>query len=769
MISAWSREKKLEVAFFAIFSVLILAIFYVLISMNGLVLGNDPAVHLEKAKIFIETGQIPLGNLGWTPPLYELLLAMIVYFTGANDIGHYIFLVKALAAITNWLLFMSVYLIGSKFFSKKVGAVAAVLLLMCFPMFELNLWGGYTSVLGIAFLLLLLLYLPLSVEKFGYLVVTFFVAFSVVLSHQLATFVAAIVLPPILLFMLVKSRGASFKVLIVLILGGGIAFFLYYFQAMIGYVGIIIEHVFFSQKTYAYQIPAASFYAFVINFGFILAIALGGIFVAFRLLRARRQLTFYLVLLCSFIVPLVLAESYLFGLYLPFHWFIYYLTPPMAVLAAVCVAFLADKASTFYTTNRMIFRKAWVKAVAISLVVLVSLMVVYRSNVVYGKIMEGSVYYSTIDLKAYEAGLWLRDTYPENSTVIVTEVPGFWFKEFTDKHVIAQTDPIIERNEIAESVLSLSYEVKHPQTLVKAYEAKGDISDENYISLDNVWYRASYSSGSGSFLLYTQDGVDYILKLSSLSKQVTFEDESYPKKLEFTYSNGNITLTETILVSNNSYPLNVSWTLTPLRTQIQNITLYLSTFFDLRFNFEKAQIPQLMDWVNPWDAPVPIRSTHGTGMDPTDWAVASFSSSDLKDGYVSLYDDKNEVAFAFKFDYLPDWGNIGALANRQIDAVRFQYQFSELDVNESVSRSYQMLTLAKNSYPTLQPEGLEGLFELKVPEFVVVTNDFSDYIRDYGVGFIVYDRNQLDTQMIHSKLLELIYSNDRYVIFKVQQ
>ena len=63
-----------------------------------------------------------------------------------------------------------------------------------------------------------------------------------------------------------------------LILGGGIAFFLYYFQAMIGYLDVVIEYVFFAVKTYAYQIPAASFNAFVVNFGFIFFFAIAGIF-----------------------------------------------------------------------------------------------------------------------------------------------------------------------------------------------------------------------------------------------------------------------------------------------------------------------------------------------------------------------------------------------------------------------------------------------------------------------------------------------------------
>jgi len=44
--------------------------------------------------------------------------------------------------------------------------------------------------------------------------------------------------------------------------------------------------------------------------------------------------------------------------------------------------------------------------------------------------------------------------------------------------VIAQTDPTVERNEIAEAVLGLSDEIQTPQTLLRAYQAKGDITSE---------------------------------------------------------------------------------------------------------------------------------------------------------------------------------------------------------------------------------------------------------------------------------------------------
>jgi len=754
-------SKKLEVIFVTVFSVLIFAIFYVLISMNGVVLGNDPAVHLEKAQIFLSTGQISLANLGWIPPLYQIVLAMIIAFTGATDIGQLIFLVKVLAVIVDWLLVFSVYLFASKYFSKRVGIIAVVLLLMAFPIYEANAFGGYTTVLALAFMLLVFIYTPLAVERVGYVVVAFFSAFALVLSHQLAAFLAVFIMPPVLLFMLIKSKGAHLKVVAALIFGGGVAFFLYYFKAMVGYLDVVIYYVFLGIKEYAYQIPAVTFNAFMINFGFILFFGLAGTAIAFLTLKKQKKPLFNLILMLSFFVPLFFAESYLVGLYLPFGWFIYYLTTPLVILAAVFVVFLADKVSLFYVKHRTAFRKNWVKVVTVALLVLLSVMVIYRSNVVYGRIMESSVYYSRTDTKALDAGVWLKANYPENTTVVVTEIPGFWFQEFCGKNVTAETDPAVQRNEIAESVLSLSYELQQPQTLLRAYEAKGYTADENWVSIDNVWYRASFSSDDGNFLSFVQGGENHTFTLSQLSKQVSFEDQSDPKKIVFTYSNDYVILTKTLTVQNDSYSISVQWALAPLNSSISNVSLYLTTLFDLRYHFDEAQIPGLMDWVNPWD--MPDADKRGNG----EWTVAGFTSADLKDNYTGLYDSTNDVAFAYKFSDVPDWGNIGALGNRQIDAVRFEYQLGNLSANQTVTRSYQTLCLSQNSYSPLQRDGVQGLFDLKVLPFTVVSRDFSDCIKKNNIGFIVYDKNQLDPQLIKSKLLQLVYSNDRYTIFKI--
>jgi hypothetical protein len=218
-----------------------------------------------------------------------------------------------------------------------------------------------------------------------------------------------------------------------------------------------------------------------------------------------------------------------------------------------------------------------------------------------------------------------------------------------------------------------------------------------------------------------------------------------------------------MLVQNDSYAIGVSWTVTPLQSDISNVILYLTTSFNLQFDFEKAQVPQLMNWVNPWDVPSKIIG----GPAGEEWAVATFTNSNSTDNYIGLYDDKNQLAYALNFTDLPDWGNIGALANRQIDAVRFEYQFNEINANQTVTRQYQVLTLTKNSFPTLQQNDLENLFSYKPDQFTISSRDYKNYIAENNIEFIVYDKNQLDPNLIRCKFLQLIYSNDRYDIFKV--
>jgi hypothetical protein len=738
-----------------------LALFYTLLSGNDLVLGNDPAVHLGTAEMFLASGKIRLSDIAWIPPLYHILLATLISFTGATNIEQMLFLMKTLTSLVDWLLLFSVYLIGAKFFGKKYGILASALMLLSFPLYEINFWGGYTGILSIAFMCLLFLYLALARKGFGLVLATFMLAFSVVLSHHLATFLTAIILPPFLLVMLIKSKGHFSKVWIAAILGGAAAFLIYYFQPILSHIDVLISHVFFEIKTYLYQVPAVSASSFMVNFGFILFFAFLGVFLAFFKLKEEKKLSFFLLLSLNLLVPLFLSQSYLFGLYLPYQWFIYYLLPPLAIFASVTFSFIIDLFFASYSKIKT-WRKTLMKIVCFSIVLVVFLMLLLHSQVLGGKINESTYYYSTSDVNGYNAALWLKENFPDAANVTVTEKPGSWFGLYSGKPVIAATNPIIERNVVAESVLDLSYEMEHPLTLVRAYAAKGNISDENYISINNVWRRISYLSAAGIFLNFTENNVAHRSALSNLSREIVFEEQSCPKKFIITYFNDDIILTESILVQNDSYPINVVWTLSPLRSEIDDVALYISYFFDLYFSFEKAYVPGSLDWANPWSKPSYAQRN--------EWAVVSFSRENLMpENYIGAYDEKNEIAFALKFADLPDWGNVGALSNRQIDAFRFQYQFDRININQTASFTYQILTFSKSSYPEMpQPSELKNLFNVKQSAFDVKTRNYASYIKEFKIEFLVYDKNRFDSKLLSSNLLQIVYSNDKYVICRIK-
>ena len=82
---------------------------------------------------------------------------------------------------------------------------------------------------------------------------------------------------------------------------------------MIGYLDDVIKYVFFAIKAYAYQIPATTFEAFTVNFGFVLFLGMAGVAIASYQLWKQKKPLVTLILMLSLFVPLFFAESYFFG------------------------------------------------------------------------------------------------------------------------------------------------------------------------------------------------------------------------------------------------------------------------------------------------------------------------------------------------------------------------------------------------------------------------------------------------------------------------
>jgi hypothetical protein len=746
-----------------VFSALVSILLYALISANGLVLGNDPAVHLSRAEMFLAMGRIPLGDVLWYPPLFHVWLATFIAFTGgaAITIEQAVFLLKCVTVLVNWLVIFSVYLLGRKFFGKKTGVLASSFLLISLPFWEVNFWGGYTSVASLGFMILLVYFLALNKKDTVTSLVIFMLTFFMVLTHQLTTFMAVLILGPFVLVTFFRSKGRFPKAWLAVILGGGLAFALYYSETIIPHIGdIIVLHILSGVQSLNYEIPAVTAQAFWLNFDFLLVFAAAGLIVGFFKSRENKQKSFFALLALGLLVPLLLTQTYLAGLLLPFERFIYYIVPFLAIFAAVAVAFIIDLMLSSY--RKMINRRVFIKIAAVVLVALMVVVLVVRFEELGKQVNEELYYYSISDRNAYDAAVWVRENYLGPATTVVSEKPGSWFGLYSGKMVIAANNLVIQRNVEAECVLDLACEIEQPTTLIRTYDAKGEISSENYVSMDDVWKRATYFDQEGAFLSFEMAGSQYRFALSELTRELTLNfQNNNSKSFDLKYYNDQVVVTENITVFNDMYQSTVNWNISPVQNEISNVTLYLTSYFDGSFSFQQAYIPGVLNWESPWNKPSEV------GPDNS-WAVVNFTGNALTDIYMGAYDAKNSVAFMMKFNKLPEWGNAGVLANHNIDAFRFQYQYDNISPGQNASSSYQILTLSKSSYSTMpQLNDLKSVFDVKA-DFELITRNFADYIKDSNIQFVVYSRDRFYIELLKSNILTLVYSNDGYVVCSVK-
>ncbi|MCW4023696.1 MAG: hypothetical protein NWF01_01505 [Candidatus Bathyarchaeota archaeon] len=702
-------------------------------------------------------GHIPVGEVFWYPPLYHVWLSTFISFTGAASIEQAIFMLKCVTVLVDWLLIFSVYLLAGRFFGKKSGVFAAAFMMIILPFYDLNFWGAYTSIASIALLVMLMFYLSSNKKDPAATLLIFMLTFSMVLTHQLTTFLAVLILGPVVLASFFRSRGRFSKVYLAVILGGALAFLLYYSPTILPHLGdIITYHLATEVRSMTYQIPLVSPQSIYLSYGFLIVLAALGMVAAFYKARKIKNLTVFALIALGFFVPFLLSQTYLIGLFLPFERFLNYIVPFTAIFAGIACAFIFEW--YFSTYQKHPNRKRLIQTLTVILIVLVAAVAVTRFETVGVRIHDGIYYYSLTDNTAYDAAVWLREHYPGTSTVVVSEKPGEWFGLYSGKMIIAAQDPIVQRNLAAECVLDLADEVETPITLLRVYDARGSISDELQINVDGVWQRMFVFDKTGTSIYFNQNGQSYHYSLSELTRQFTLDTQNNTAQINTTYSNQQIAITQKIQVSNDKYPINYDWSITPLQDQITNVTFRMT--LSLSFDGTKAYVPGVLNWESPWK--------YAQNTTKVAWTVVNFTSADVSDNFFGVFDEKNQAAFALKLGQLPSWGNIGAVATGWVDNLRLEFPVADIALGQNQSLTYQIETFTKTSYPDMPPlDQMKTVFDVQA-SYTIYSRSFMDYIKDQNIGFIVYDKPSFYPQLTESNILNVVYENNNYVICKIK-
>jgi len=124
-------------------------------SMDGILPGNDPAVHLGKAKTIIIDKGVNYSEIVWYPPLFHVFLAVLLLFVGTADVVVASLVLKFVVATINVLVLLSTYLLARRLLGRGVAVASAVFTILSVPLFEMICWGGYANFLGIAYIALI--------------------------------------------------------------------------------------------------------------------------------------------------------------------------------------------------------------------------------------------------------------------------------------------------------------------------------------------------------------------------------------------------------------------------------------------------------------------------------------------------------------------------------------------------------------------------------------------------------------------------------------
>ena len=739
------------------------------LSTAGILPGNDPAVHLEKARIIVMDERVSYSEIAWYPPLFHTIIAMIQIFSGTLDVMASAFIMKLLIATFNVLLLLTTYLLSRKIFGMGVAVVSAVFTILSVLLFEMIFWGGYANFMGLAYIAFVFYIMSKDSGVFVKTALLFLGTFTLVLSHQLTAFVFVLMFVPVFLFSIIGGSKRRFIAFFAVVVGGGLALLAWYARILIDYGDIIIEHIFFTMAENVYHIPAVSLNALIKNLGATLFLALAGIPLMFFILRKRKSLKDSILILFWFIVPFLLAESYIFGVHLPYHRFLYFLATPITILSAVTIYYSVAKSVAFLEAK--VFPKIAQKLVLQNVVQgivmgLIFSLLFFQAFMFVQRIETYPEFYERASISSYKSGLWVKQHSVPDGTVVVSRSPGSWFYLFSDHQTIQETDPVSSRTALAESILYSFYEMENSRVAIREFDTVSPSAGHAmYASRFNIWTKTfSIPNNQTTFTYVDPYGVWVTLPLSETVETIYWMQKSANEsQLVSEYAHELFTVERVVALSSNSSIVNIEWHI-EVNKFLALVKLDVVNWFESSLDFKEALVPGLLAWQNPWDNPF-LRHPNNK------WAVVNESPDALDENLTAVLDSENGILAAFEFDeYPPDWFALSALNNRVIDALRFRYDFGDLAEGESRHVAYSALAYAFESKEITggTAEDVKQLLEAEV-DLPVQTRDFHTYIEEYNIKFVAVDTKQVLSNIEPTPALDKIYDNGRSIVYTTKR
>jgi len=761
------KLSTIELVFVLIAVVTIFGITVHQMSTAGVLPGNDPAVHLAKAKQIIIDERVSYSEVAWYPPFLHTIVAMLQIIAGNLDVMVAVFFLKILIAIFNVLLLLSTYLLTRKLFGTGTAVASAVFTIFSVPLIEMIFWGGYANFMGLAYIAFVFYIMSKELEVKVKTVLLFTGTFTLVLSHQLTAFVFVLMFVPVFLINSIGSKR-KFIAFLAVVVGGGLALLAWYARIIIEYADIIIEHIFYTMEENIYQIPLVGFDALTKNLGASLFLALAGIPIMFFILKKKKALKDSMVIIFWFAVPFILAESYLLGIHLPYNRFIYFFATPIAILSGVTTYFGISNLHTILESRilpKITNKTKQISILNISVLAIIFSLFFAQAFVFVQRIETYPEYYERAPISSYYSGLWVKQHSAPDGTVITSRSPGTWFYTFSDHPTIQETDPLVARSTIAEAVLYSFYEIENSLSLTREFDqVSPNAGQAIYVSRFNVWTKVlSLLTNQDSFIYVNHLGAWVTIHLNATKITIYWiQNSTDTVQLVSEYAHELFTVEKVVTFSSNSPVINIRWNV-KVNQQLANVKLNINNFFEPSLKFKEALVPGVLEWQNPWDNASYINVLG-------EWAVIEGNKTYLTEKSFAVLDTTNGILVAMQIDERPDFFIMGSLQDRRIDTVKLHYEFGYLDEYENKEISYSILAHAYELEETQRwtISELKQQFDSETYN-VVQGRDFLTYIEEYDIKFVAVDTKRVVSNIKATPALDKIYDNGRVPVYTTKR
>jgi hypothetical protein len=401
--------------------------------------SSDIGLHGSIINLILDEGTLPMWNtyhMGGeplaTPPGFHFFVSILIMFTGMSVVLAEL----VTAALFSAFIVFPAYLVATKIWkNESAGILAAFFAAISALSLEMISWGGYTNVVSIA-LMILFFYLfikDLEQPRISHLLVGTLLVAGLTLTH---TFTLSVFLPILALFFVFLIIGKLRKLENIKTLRS------LRFLGVCGILGALVVSPwilrvlnFYVDATSGLLLGGvASNKNLILDNRTLSPIILGlllALIPAFFISKSSRKHVFdteTLLLAAWFIVPVVMTQAYVFGIYVDYSRFMYFIDFPGIMIISAALVYLlhftavgADK----YPKWRWLKHRKWALPTVFTAYLFIFIMLSPWS-IIPNDAMDRANYYTTIQQPEAIGIDWIQTNTAQNSVLIADHLYGWW-------------------------------------------------------------------------------------------------------------------------------------------------------------------------------------------------------------------------------------------------------------------------------------------------------------------------------------------------------